>query len=298
MGGTAVRDAMAGWLAGMWPDGSDGWDLLVTVTLDRRRNAGGRGATLPPQRMTLGAGVDGDRRPARTSRTRDSQGVMPVASFARRLHSVMRGIERDLRRPVTVMGGIEPHLDGWPHAHLLFKLGGGDLPMAAILIKRAFFERFGWTRVEIPRVQGDVAAYCSKYVVKSDPEAWVIYPDRGPVATQRGIRGHEDGDDVNAPAHIGADAGRPKRTRRGAREAAGPIEVADHGRRASGGRADVPGTAGGDPTRATRDGRVGAARDAGGSVGGGWGRLRRTVGIARAVGVAGRVGTVGRSGGT
>ena len=60
MGGTAVRDAMAGWLAGMWPDGSDGWDLLVTVTLDRRRNAGGRGATLPPQRMTLGAGVDGD----------------------------------------------------------------------------------------------------------------------------------------------------------------------------------------------------------------------------------------------
>jgi len=60
------------------------------------------------------------------------------------------------------MGGIEPHLDGWPHAHLLFKLGGVlDPAWAAILIRRTFHLRFGWTRVEVPRVQGDVAGYCS-----------------------------------------------------------------------------------------------------------------------------------------
>ena len=72
--------------------------------------------------------------------------------------------------PIEYVNGIERHKSGWPHSHALVRFPGVDVsdPLQLNLAywQRWISDKVGWSRLDRPRVQGDVVRYCTKYVVK------------------------------------------------------------------------------------------------------------------------------------
>lgn len=78
--------------------------------------------------------------------------------------------DRTLRRlkPRSVFLGAEEHLSTYLHIHGLFRCGtipGLENPASEIF--QSLFERYGRSKVEIPRSQADVATYVTKYATKN-----------------------------------------------------------------------------------------------------------------------------------
>ena len=61
---------------------------------------------------------------------------------------------------------IERHKSGNPHSHALFRapVPGDSLPLGTF--QDIATDTGGWCRVEAPRSQADVSAYCAKYLLK------------------------------------------------------------------------------------------------------------------------------------
>lgn len=72
------------------------------------------------------------------------------------------------RKGLTFEGviAIERHKSGNPHSHALLRAPvlGDSLPLDAF--QQIATDSGGWSRVEIPRSQADVSAYCAKYLLK------------------------------------------------------------------------------------------------------------------------------------
>lgn len=153
---TKVRDAWATWLAGLAP-----WHLFMTATVDPKRQG-----YRPP-----GPQLHGQRLRHRTP------GAMSVDVFRKRVLRVLRDGERDLGRRLILAGGVEMTRAGAPHLHAMVSIEGGLLRGNEVaVLGRGFYEALGYTVLEIPHDIGDAAGYCGKYIVKSDPQAVIVWP--------------------------------------------------------------------------------------------------------------------------
>lgn len=72
--------------------------------------------------------------------------------------------------PIEYVNGIERHKSGWPHSHALLRMPGVDMRDPS-QFSLAYWQRFmsdtgGWAWLSVPRGQGDVVGYVTKYVAK------------------------------------------------------------------------------------------------------------------------------------
>jgi len=82
-----------------------------------------------------------------------------------------------LGRRIEFVCGMEYQKNGWPHFHALLDLGGlddGDIAR----IGRLWYARYGYDRLEIPRLVADCAAYAAKYLVKDISRGDVLFSKR------------------------------------------------------------------------------------------------------------------------
>jgi hypothetical protein len=74
-----------------------------------------------------------------------------------------------LQRPLPAVLAVEAHLDGSAHLHGLFDvsgLGPGDIKV----LWSIWYKEHGYMRLEPPRSDYDVSAYCGKYMAKDFSE--------------------------------------------------------------------------------------------------------------------------------
>lgn len=75
-------------------------------------------------------------------------------------------------RPTVGVIALEEHQSGQPHGHGLVGIEGGVVGGEIGLLSRLWrrYKGNGWIRLEEPRSQQDVAAYCAKYMAKDASE--------------------------------------------------------------------------------------------------------------------------------
>jgi hypothetical protein len=133
LGSAALRDAWGGWLA------ARPWDLFLTLTSEDRSH---------PEAL----------------HKRFRYCVHKISDELYGRHVTRRGT------PIEYVTGIERHKSGWPHSHAVLRFPGVDMadPQQFSL---AFWQQWitdtgGWSWLSVPRNQGDVVTYVTKYVTK------------------------------------------------------------------------------------------------------------------------------------
>ena len=139
--------------------GSFGWQVFGTSTVHRAR-------------------VDASGVPVFPS-------VMTTESYSRRLASVIREAERRLGRRMVAVWGVEAHVSGYPHGHLLLGVQGGIREGDFRVIAGVHWERLGFLRLEYPRMRSACARYAAKYLLKAGG-VLEMYPDVGSGSGSRG----------------------------------------------------------------------------------------------------------------
>ena len=107
---------------------------------------------------------------------------MPGADVARaHVRRWLSEGSRLLGRPIEAgVVALEYQKNGWPHFHPLLRIAGGLTGNEFRTLGQAWFRRHGYARLEVPRDQGDVAAYAAKYLSKDLSRGDVLFwPVRG-----------------------------------------------------------------------------------------------------------------------
>jgi hypothetical protein len=169
---TRRHDAWGQWVARLRE-----WHLCATLTVDPRRRL-----TVPPGAQRS-AGAGRLRWPVRLTETGISLGAPMAGDVARRrVMTWLRHGEQLLGRPVAAVVAMEHHKNGWPHFHGLLGLDGGLRGREIAALGRLWFERNGYSELEVPRDVGAAASYASKYLTKElDTGGVLIHPAHGPL---------------------------------------------------------------------------------------------------------------------
>jgi hypothetical protein len=129
----SLRDTWSGWLA------SRPWDLFVTLTSSKRTH---------PEALH--------------KRFRHCLHLVSDDLYGRAV--TRRGT------PIEYVTGMERHRSGWPHSHHLVRMPGVDISDPAQFSlehwQKRLSETGGWVWLSVPRSQGDVVGYVTKYVTK------------------------------------------------------------------------------------------------------------------------------------
>lgn len=147
----AASSAFASWLPTLAP-----WELYLTLTYDPRRYP---------------------------------NDCAPPSNWAARRHLRRFHVqaEKATARPTFLAAGLENTRAGWPHWHGL--LACGDLaPREFVLLSREWYQAYGYAnfaRIQ-PGTADRVAAYVSKYLVKSGSEIELLGPWHNRTAVLQG----------------------------------------------------------------------------------------------------------------
>lgn len=155
---------------GQWVSEMGRWDLFGGLTYDQRRcRPDGRGAFIAP-----GADV--------------------VKSHA--LKWLRQFGEQHGRSIEAAVVALEYQKNGWPHLHPLLRVEGGLQGGEIRALGTAWYQAHGGNRLEVPRSNGDVAAYAAKYLTKDLARGDVIFwPVRGPLAERQVFLGRRYSDE-------------------------------------------------------------------------------------------------------
>jgi len=131
----AAREQMGPWISSLRE-----WDLFGTLTYDPAKIA------------------DAD-----TSNHRAA--TVSVWKAQRDGRRFISEASKRLGRPVPAVLACEPHKSGSYHMHGVFDVGGLS-PGDVMRMWAPWFSRHGFIKLEAPRSQADVSAYCGKYLAK------------------------------------------------------------------------------------------------------------------------------------
>jgi hypothetical protein len=139
-----VSDAWGEWVAGMGE-----WHLFGGLTYDqRRRRLDAHSLPIPP-------GADAAR-----------------GHVVKWLEEAPKRIGRPVEAAVVA---LEYQRNGWPHFHPLLRLAGGLQAGDLAALGGAWFEKYGYGRLEAPRELAAVCLYASKYLSKDLDRGDVIF---------------------------------------------------------------------------------------------------------------------------
>lgn len=158
-------------LRGAWAEflGCLPWDVFATLTFKRPtgeevlvRNIG-RWLWLWQLKTAIDCEMawledDGGHDPFKPPQSRDTH--------ARRARGPWPNAYRKGRCYAQWVAGIEPHKSGRLHAHVMIHWSDRLKDLTRTDGWRIWFDQYGFARIESPRSELDVAAYCTKYVVK------------------------------------------------------------------------------------------------------------------------------------
>lgn len=140
---------LGAWLAEIAPA-----DFFVTLTLDPRKTALRRLAAMRIAQPTGRDLLDAQLR------------VTPPDVFASYVRSFWGDVSRACERPLYAVGGVESHKSGQSHGHLVVSVGEEVRGDEVTAMHGAWFEKFGYVKVEPVTTRAEVLPYVLKNVCR------------------------------------------------------------------------------------------------------------------------------------